>query len=72
MDALREPLERVVEATEWFVRTPSVRLLYVTTSAMHASAHALMSRASPCTIVSVIGHGLTVSSSDSFGARNRA
>jgi hypothetical protein len=34
MDSLRQPLERVVEASEWFVRTPAVRLLYVTTSGM--------------------------------------
>jgi hypothetical protein len=33
MDALVAPLERVVEAADWFVRTPSLRLLHVTTSA---------------------------------------
>lgn len=32
MDALVAPLERVVEAAEWFVRTPSVRVLHVLTT----------------------------------------
>lgn len=32
MDALTRPLERVVEATDHFVRTPSLRLLYVSTT----------------------------------------
>jgi len=34
MDSLTKPLERVVEAIEHFVRTPSVKCLYVTTSQM--------------------------------------
>jgi len=34
VDALSEPIERVVEAGEWFVRTPELRLLYVSTSAV--------------------------------------
>lgn len=32
MEALIRPLERVVEATEWFVRTPALRLLHIATS----------------------------------------
>lgn len=32
MEALAAPLQRVVEAGEWFVRTPSVRLLYIVTN----------------------------------------
>ncbi|NVB36761.1 hypothetical protein G6O69_02880 [Pseudenhygromyxa sp. WMMC2535] len=32
MEALVAPLERVVEAGEWFVRTPSLRVLYIVTS----------------------------------------
>ncbi len=34
MDSFIAPLERVVEAAEWFVRTPSLRLLHVTTSSV--------------------------------------
>ncbi len=34
MDALIRSVERVVEAAEWFVRTPSLRVLYVQTSGM--------------------------------------
>jgi tetratricopeptide (TPR) repeat protein len=34
MDSLTKPLERVVEAIEHFVRTPSLKCLYVTTSQM--------------------------------------
>jgi len=32
VDSLTTPIERVVEGSEWFVRTPSLRLLYVATS----------------------------------------
>src|ERR1044071_1525363 len=32
MEAMVKPLERVVEATEWFVRTPELRLLHIVTS----------------------------------------
>lgn len=32
MDALQAPIERVVERAEWFVRTPSLRLLHIITS----------------------------------------
>jgi len=32
VDALAKPIERVVEATEYFVRTPSLRLMHVATS----------------------------------------
>lgn len=38
MDALVAPIERVVEATGWFVRTPSLRLLHVRTSEMLRNA----------------------------------
>ncbi|PRQ02444.1 hypothetical protein ENSA5_22620 [Enhygromyxa salina] len=34
MDALTEPIEQVVEAGEWFVHTPELRLLYIATSNM--------------------------------------
>ncbi len=44
----------------------------VTTSATHLSAIALMSRASPQKIVSATGQSLTSSSSEIFGAGNRA
>lgn len=32
MEALSAPLQRVVEASEWFVRTPALRLLHIATS----------------------------------------
>ena len=34
MDALVQPIERVVEAGEWFVRTPSLRVLHIVTSGL--------------------------------------
>ena len=38
LDALSEPIERVVEAGEWFVHTPELRLLYVPTSSVLRNA----------------------------------
>ena len=32
METLSAPLQRVAEASEWFIRTPSLRLLYIVTS----------------------------------------
>src|SRR5882724_10290689 len=34
MDSFVKPLERVVEATEWFLRTPTLRVLHVATSGL--------------------------------------
>ncbi len=34
MNSLVKPIERVVEASEWFVRTPSIRLLHIVTSGL--------------------------------------
>ena len=34
MDSLVKPLEKVVEAAEWFVRTPALRVLHVVTSGL--------------------------------------
>lgn len=34
MDSLVKPIERVVEAAEWFVRTPALRVMHVATSGL--------------------------------------